>query len=60
MLRTVCVQSTLWETILPPEALGMPAELAAVDRVLDDPRFFEPFRAHFDPVWGRPASPIET
>ena len=60
MLRTVNPQPTLWESILPPEVLGMPAELAAVDGVLDDPRFFEPFRAHFDPVFGRPSIPIET
>lgn len=60
MLRTVCDQPTLWESILPAEAFGMPAELVAVDRVLDDPRFFEPFRAHFDPVFGRPSIPIET
>ena len=38
----------------------MPAELVAVDELLDDPRFFEPFRKHFDPVWGRPSIPIET
>jgi len=38
----------------------MPAELVAVDRLLDNPRFFEPFRRHFDPVWGRPSIPIET
>jgi IS5 family transposase len=38
----------------------MPAELVAVDALLDDPRFFEPFRKHFDPVWGRPSIPIET
>ena len=38
----------------------MPAELEAVDRLLDDPRFFEPFRCWFDPVWGRPSIPIET
>jgi len=50
----------LWEALLPPEALVMPAELAGVDRLLDDPRFFEPFRKHFDPVWGRPSIPIET
>ena len=60
MLRTVCDQATLWETILPPEALGMPAVLATVDGLLDDDRFFAPFRAHFDPVWGRPSIPIET
>lgn len=40
--------------------LRMPAELESVDRLLDDPEFFEPYRAHFDPIWGRPSSPIET
>lgn len=60
MLRTVCDRPTLWEALLPPEALVMPAELVAVDVLLDDPRFFEPFRKHFDPVWGRPSIPIET
>ena len=29
-------------------------------QLLDDPRFFEPFRKHFDPRWGRPSIPIET
>lgn len=38
----------------------MPAELVAVDRLLDDPRFFEPFRPFFDPVFGRPSIPMET
>jgi IS5 family transposase len=50
----------LWEALLPSEALVMPAELAAVDRLLDDPRFFEPFRRWFDPAWGRPSIPMET
>ncbi len=27
----------------------MPAELEAVDRLLDDERFFAPYRRHFDP-----------
>jgi IS5 family transposase len=31
-----------------------------VDRLLDDPAFFEPFRAHFHTVLGRPSVPIET
>ena len=53
MLRTVCVRPTLWEAMLPPEALVMPPELAAVDVLLDDPRFFEPFRRWFDPTFGR-------
>ena len=60
MLRTVCVRPTLWEAMLPPEALVMPAELEAVDVLLDDPRFFEPFRRWFDPAFGRPSIPMET
>jgi IS5 family transposase len=38
----------------------MPAELEAVDRLLDDVAFFEPFRAHFCAALGRPSVPIET
>jgi IS5 family transposase len=38
----------------------MPAELEAVDALLDDPRFFEPFRRWFDPTFGRPSIPMET
>jgi len=60
MLRTVNPQPTLWEAILPEMCLGMPAELEAVDRLLDDPAFFEPFRVHFHAVLGRPSVPIET
>jgi hypothetical protein len=46
--------------MLPPEALVMPSELVAVDVLLDDPRFFEPFRRWFDPTFGRPSIPMET
>lgn len=60
MLRTVCGRPTLWEALLPAEALVMPAELEAVDRLLDDARYFEPFRRWFDPEVGRPSIPIET
>ena len=60
MLVTTNPQSTLWETILPPGYQDLPAELAAVDALLDDPVFFEPYRAHFCPLWGRPSIPIET
>ena len=60
MLRTVGEQPTLWESILPAEVLGMPAELEAVDRLLDDPRFFEPYRAFFHARLGRPSIPMET
>ena len=38
----------------------MPPELVAVDVLLDDPRFFEPFRRWFDPSFGRPSIPMET
>jgi IS5 family transposase len=38
----------------------MPAELEAVDRLLDDPAFFEPFGAHLHAALGRPSLPIET
>jgi IS5 family transposase len=38
----------------------MSAELVRVDVLLDDPRFFEPFREHFNAVLGRPSIPIET
>ncbi len=44
VLRTVCDRPTLWDQLLPEEARVMPAELLAVDGLLDDPRFFEPFR----------------
>ena len=60
MLRTVNAQPTLWEAILPEMCLGLPDELEGVDRLLDDSGFFEPFRAHFHSVLGRPSVPIET
>jgi IS5 family transposase len=60
VLRTVNAQATLWESILPAAVLGMPAELEAVDRLLDDPRFFEPYRRFFHATIGRPSVPIET
>jgi transposase, IS5 family len=60
VLRTTSPQRSLWEAILPAEALGLPAELARVDRLLDDPVFIEPFRVHFDPIIGRPSIPIDT
>jgi IS5 family transposase len=60
VLRTLNAQPTLWEAILPEMCLGMPAELEAVDRLLDDPALFEPFVAHFHAALGRPSLPIET
>ena len=61
MLRTkVDPQPTLWETILPPEFLALPPGLAQIDRLLEDPVFFEPFVPFFDPLIGRPSIPMET
>ncbi len=60
MLRTRAVEVSLWEAVLPPEVLRLPAELARVDALLDDPAFFVPFVAFFDPRVGRPSTPMET
>ena len=60
MLRTVADQPTLWEAILPEELRRLPAELARVDALLDDPVFFTPFVPFFDPRMGRPSTPMET
>ena len=60
VLRTLNAQPTLWESILPEMCLGLPAELEAVDRLLDDPAFFGPFRAYFHATLGRPSVPVET
>jgi IS5 family transposase len=50
----------LWESVIPECCLGLPGHLAEIDALLDDERFFEPFRAFFDPVIGRPSIPMET
>ena len=39
MFRTVGDQPSLWESMLPEEVLRLPAELARVDALLDDPVF---------------------
>ncbi len=59
MFRTVGDQPSLWESLLPEEVLRLPAGLARVDALLDDPAFFAPFAAHFDPLIGRPSTPVE-
>jgi len=53
------VDVSLWEAVLPPEVLRLPAELARVDALLDDPVFFAPFVPFFDPRVGRPSTPME-
>jgi len=60
VFRTVNDQPTLWDAILPSELLVLPAELARVDALLDDPMFFAPFEAYFDARMGRPSIPMET
>jgi IS5 family transposase len=60
MLRTVGDQPSLWEAVLPDELRRLPAELARVDALLDDPVFFAPFTPLFDPRIGRPSTPMET
>src|SRR4051812_3608362 len=59
MLRTRAVEVGLWEAVLPEEVLRLPAELARVDALLDDPVFFAPFAPFFDPRLGRPSTPME-
>lgn len=60
MFRAYGPAPSLWESLLPPEALVMPAELVRVDELLDDPVFFDPFRPFFSPFFGRPSIPMET
>ena len=59
MFRTIGDPVSLWESRLPVEVLRLPAELARVDALLDDPAFFAPFAPHFHPVIGRPSTPVE-
>jgi hypothetical protein len=59
MFRAIGDGPSPWESLLPPELLRLPAELARVDALLDDPVFFVPFTPHFHPVIGRPSTPVE-
>ena len=59
MFRTVGDQVSLWESVLPPELLKLPAELSRVDELLDDEAFFAPFLPFFSVSHGRPSTPIE-
>ena len=60
MLRLSRNQPSLWESILPPELFRMSEELSQVDKLLDDERFFAPFRERFYTPLGRPTIPIDT
>jgi IS5 family transposase len=59
VFRTIGDQPSLWESLLPEEVLRLPGELARVDALLDDPVFFAPFAPYFDPLIGRPSTPVE-
>ena len=59
MFRAIGDQPSLWESLLPDEVLQLPEELARLDALLDDPVFFAPFACYFDPLIGRPCTPVE-
>jgi IS5 family transposase len=50
----------LFELLLPSGMRTLSGELAEIDAMLDDRRFFVPFGPFFDPHEGRPSVPIET
>ena len=58
VFRTISGPVSAWESLLPPELLRLPEELARVDALLDDPAFFAPFAPYCHPVLGRPSTPI--
>lgn len=60
MLRLRDGQTTLWDQSFPPGAGALSEELAAIDRLLDDDRFLEPFRRRLSNRIGRPTIPMET
>ena len=47
MLRLRRAQPSLWESVLPDEVLRLSEELAKVDALPEDERFFAPFREKF-------------
>jgi len=51
---------SLWETVLPPQLFQMNEELTKVDKLLDDERFFAPFRERFGTTMGRPTTAVAT
>jgi IS5 family transposase len=60
VLRQTDPQTTIWELLLPEEAMRLPAELVKVDAYLDDECFIAPWRALFSKRLGRPSVPIDT
>jgi IS5 family transposase len=60
MLRLRDGQGTLWEEFLPPEIKVLSDELSAIDALLDDDRFLDPFAKRLACDEGRPTIPMET
>ena len=60
VLRMLGPQGSLFELFLPAGMRVLSGELAEIDAVLDDPRFFAPFIPFFSRTDGRPSIPIET
>jgi IS5 family transposase len=53
-------QPSFWESVLPLELFQMNEELTEVDKLLNDDRFFAPFRERFGTTMGRPTTAIAT
>ena len=60
MLRLYNEQLTIWDYVLPEQLLELNSELKAIDRLLDDERFMEPFLSRWNTRIGRPTIPVET
>jgi IS5 family transposase len=60
MLRLHDGQATLWEEMLPEVVQLLSDELGAVDALLDDRRFLDPFVRRFNCPIGRPTIPMDT
>jgi IS5 family transposase len=60
MLRLRDGQGTLWDEFLAPEVKVLSDELAAIDTLLDDDCFLEPFKKRLSCEDGRPTIPMET
>lgn len=60
MLRIENNQLTLWDALLPEPLRKLPEELAAVDEMLDNPAFLEPFIEAHPSRRGRPTVSAET
>jgi IS5 family transposase len=59
-LRSDNEQPSLWKSVLQPDLFEMNGELAKIDMILDDERFFAPFRQKSCSGVGRPTIPAST